>query len=309
MGLFSDEHRTHPAKRVPALTPLMMSIGFDPRIAFPRLAAQLRGQWDLRADAIDAFVDLYLRKQPYENQGRFIDMLVAQDPPLYMLVRAAACLMAVPNNVGQAQAFAYYIEAARRDAQAVLSIDAYDPTPCAYLVDVARHTGDRALARAMHDEGKRRARFFHRLEQATCEMLSPRWGGDHGQQLAHALAAAAQAPDGNLDAGLAVHALFSNLTDLDVQSGQREAFARRPDVLPHLHHAAQRSVDSFAHTLSCATFELRTKAGIVGALGGDTNFARHQFRLVGDVFVPHVWTRFHPDPTAAFAQYRLQLGR
>lgn len=316
--LFAGTPRPLPAERVPALGPLIGAIATDPRQMWSTFSTSLRGRWDLRMDAASAMVDLYLLKQPAAQRTPLINSLVATDPAAWTMVRALYVLEGAytargsGTKVKDQAGFTSHLNAAQVDVVSVLNADPQDPAPCALMVTIAKLTGDDALGAHMHGEGLRRAPDCYALHRALNDKLSARWGGSHQAQLDHARQVSASAPNGSLAAGLPINAIYFHLShfiQFDDNHSAMMAFAKRPEVMNELRHVTARSVDDPQHPVSAATFDLRTKALLIGGSAGDADFMRRQFAGIGDVFIDNTWRQLNPDPEPLFDMYKQMYGR
>ncbi len=94
----------------------------------------------------------------------------------------------------------------------------------------------------------------------------------------------------------------------DKNQAAMTAFAKRPDVLGEVREVCARSVDAPNHPVGAATFDLRTKALLIAAQGGDVDMVRRQFAGIGDVFIDNPWRQLNPDPEPMFDMYRKMYG-
>jgi hypothetical protein len=317
-NLFKGTPRPKPVERVPALASLAEACKADPRSMWPDFSASLRGKWDLRIDAIAAINDLYILRQPTAQRQSLVDGLIASDPDNWSIVRATYYMKLAfdarrsGTKVHDEATFRRCVEAAMSDVHTALRLDSNDPAPCVVAMTLGRMSDNPELCAEMHDEALRRAPDCYAVHREYNDELSARWGGSHRAQLDHARKIAAGSLEGSLGAGLPINALYFNLSHF-VQFDENQkgmlAFAQRSDVLQEVRAVAARSVTHPGHAVTAATFDLITKSCLLVMSGGDVDFVRQLFPLLGDVFIDNPWRQLNPDPEPMFDMYRKMYGK
>lgn len=314
-NLFKGPSRPTPAERVPALAELTAACATDPRPIWPAFYAGLRGKWDLRIDAVVAFTEMYLQKQKAAQRQPLIDALVAADPASWTMARAHYYLELAYEARGggpkikDENTFRRCIEAAMPDINAAMKLDASDPSPCVTGLTFARIGG--GDEEALYAEGTRRAPDCYALHREFNNCLSQRWGGSHAAQLDHARKVAANSPEASLGVGLPINALYFHLSHIlifDKDRNAMAAFAQDPGVLEEVRASAERSVANARHLISAATFDLRTRAALIVMSGGDVDYTRRLFPLIGDVYIDNPWRQLNEDPQPMFDMYKKMYG-